>query len=113
MRCVKDLNYLQLLDIYGALLTPSQREICEQYYLYDLSLSEIAEEKGVSKQSVSDTLKKSREQIAFYEEKLALYGRQNELLSALEALRQKHPDWSEELASIADMVGGNSFSRKN
>ena len=107
------MKYLQLLDIYGALLTESQREICEQYYLYDLSLSEIADEKNVTKQSVSDTLKKSREQIEFYEEKLALLQRQSELLSALDALKQKHPDWSEELAPIADMVGGNLLSRKN
>ena len=108
---MKDLKYLQLLEIYAPLLTGVQREICEQYYLYDLSLSEIAEEKGISKQSVSDTLKKSREQIAFYEEKLALSQRQTELLSALEILKQNHPDWSEELAPIADMVGGNSLSR--
>ena len=77
----------------------------------DLSLSEIAEEKGVSKQSVSDTLKKSRELIEFYEGKLALVRRQEELLSALESFRQRHPELSEEIGSIADMVAGNLLSR--
>ena len=110
---MKDLKYLQLLDIYGALLTDTQREICEQYYSYDLSLSEIAEEKNVTKQSVSDTLKKSREQIEFYEKKLGLCKRQSELSAAIDAALQKHPEWREELGPIADMVGGNSLSRKN
>ena len=57
---MKDLKYLQLWDAYNPLLTEHQREICELYYLCDLSLTEIAEQKGISKQSVSDTLAKSR-----------------------------------------------------
>ena len=53
---MKDLKYLQLWDAYNPLLTVHQREVCELYYLCDLSLTEIAEQKGISKQSVSDTL---------------------------------------------------------
>ena len=53
---MKNLKYLQLFDAYGPLLTEHQRELCELYYMCDLSLTEIAEQKGVSKQSVSDTL---------------------------------------------------------
>ena len=52
---MKDLKYVQLFDAYGALLTEHQRELCELYYMCDLSLTEIAGEKGISKQSVSDT----------------------------------------------------------
>ena len=108
---MKDLQFLQLFDAYGALLTNTQRELCEQYYLYDLSLSEIAEEKGVSKQSVSDTLKKSRELCEFYEEKLGCVKRQVQLLSALRSLETAHPDLGKEISTIADMVGGNLLSR--
>lgn len=115
MPTVKDLKYLQLFDAYGALLTDSQREISEKYYLYDLSLSEIAEEKGVSKQSVSDTLKKSRELLDFYEEKLhhneinQRYSLEVSLMmtkvsKALENFRQKHPEFAEEIRRITDMV---------
>ena len=57
---MKDLKYLPLWDAYGAMLTENQSDICELYYLCDLSLTEIAEQKGVSKQSVSDALAKSR-----------------------------------------------------
>ena len=104
MACVKDLKYLQLFDTYGALLTDTQREMCEQYYLYDLSLSEIAEEKGVSKQSVSDTLKKSRELCEFYEEKLGFVARQSELLAMLDTLTKAHSEIADEVKKIRDMV---------
>lgn len=67
---MKDLRYLQLWDAYGPLLTEHQREICELYYICDLSLTEIAEQKGVSKQSVSDALSKSRAILDEYESKL-------------------------------------------
>ena len=43
---MKDLKYLQLFDAYGALLTEHQKEVCELYYMCDLSLTEIAEQKG-------------------------------------------------------------------
>ena len=107
---MKDLKLLQLFDAYGALLTQTQREMCEQYYSYDLSLSEIAEEKGVSKQSVSDALKKSRELCEFYEEKLGFVARQHALLSALDAMKKNHPEIAEEIAAIADVVAVGALS---
>ena len=67
---MKDLKYLRLFDAYGALLTEHQRDICELYYMCDLSLTEIAEQKGISKQSVSDTLAKCRALLDGYEDKL-------------------------------------------
>ena len=67
---MKDLKYLQLFDAYGALLTEHQKEVCELYYMCDLSLTEIAEQKGTSKQSVSEMLAKSRALLDEYEEKL-------------------------------------------
>ena len=60
---MKDLKYLPLFDAYGALLTGHQREVCELYYMCDLSLTEIAEQKGISKQSVSDTASCRRRKI--------------------------------------------------
>ncbi len=65
-----DLNFLQLWDLYSPLLTSTQREITDLYFNYDLSLGEIAEQKGVSRQSVSDCLGKCRKQLEKYEEKL-------------------------------------------
>ena len=65
-----DLAFLQLWDLYSPLLTQTQREITDLYFNYDLSLAEIAEQKGVSRQSVSDCLQKCRKQLEAYDEKL-------------------------------------------
>lgn len=112
---MKDLKYLQLWDAYGALLTDTQRDICELYYMCDLSLTEIAEQKGVSKQSVSDTLKKARELLDYYEEKLhhnAMNQKYSldvslmmtEVVSALDKFVQLHPEHAEEIQNIAKLV---------
>ena len=109
------LRYLGLWDAYGPLLTDSQREMCELYFLCDLSLSEIAEEKGISKQAVSDTLKKSRELLDSYEERLhfkrdsdayslAVSDMMTNVARALKDLAERHPEFSKEIGSIADMV---------
>lgn len=65
-----DLHFLRLWDLYSPLLTATQREITDLYFNYDLSLGEIAEQKGVSRQSVSDCLQKCRKQLETYEAKL-------------------------------------------
>ena len=65
-----DIQFLRLWDLYSPLLTATQREITDLYFNYDLSLGEIAEQKGVSRQSVSDCLNKCRKQLETYEEKL-------------------------------------------
>ena len=67
---MEDLLFLRLWDVYSPLLTEHQREITDLYFNYDLSLAEIAENKGVSRQSVSDCLKKCRKQLIQFEEKL-------------------------------------------
>jgi predicted DNA-binding protein YlxM (UPF0122 family) len=65
-----DLHFLRLWDMYSPLLTATQKEITDLYFNYDLSLGEIAEQKGVSRQSVSDCLQKCRKQLEKYEDKL-------------------------------------------
>ena len=53
----KDLELSYLLDFYGDVLTEKQREMMEQYYNDDLSLSEIAENFGITRQGVRDAIK--------------------------------------------------------
>ena len=67
---MEDLHFLKLWDIYHPLLTQTQQEITNLYFNCDLSLAEIAEEKGCSRQSVSDCLATCRKQLEEYEEKL-------------------------------------------
>ncbi len=112
---MKDLTYLQLFDAYAPLLTEHQREVCELYYMCDLSLTEIAEQKGTSKQSVSDTLAKSRAALDEYEAKLhhVALNREADLkisemltrtLRALEAMKASRPDLSSEIDRIISLM---------
>ena len=66
----KDLSISGLNDVYGVLLTPHQREVIRNYYDYDLSLAEIAENSGISRQAVRDVIVKADEQLKLYEDKL-------------------------------------------
>ena len=84
-----DVLFLSLLDLYSPLLTPTQREIADLYFNYDLSLGEIAEQKGVSRQSVSDCLQKCRKQLERYEEKLGFNKTVDALNAEIEKLRKK------------------------
>lgn len=59
-----------LYDYYQELLTKTQQNIIELYFNYDLSLSEIAEEIGVSRQAVYDHIKRTEKLLFEYEEKL-------------------------------------------
>lgn len=67
---MEDLHFLRLWDIYNGLLTKTQQEITNLYFNCDLSLAEIAEEKGCSRQSVSDCLAVCRRQLEEFEAKL-------------------------------------------
>ena len=82
-----DLGFLRLWDLYSPLLTATQREITDLYFNYDLSLGEIAEQKGVSRQSVSDCLSKCRKQLEGYEEKLGFAKISGEMQKEIDALR--------------------------
>ena len=68
----KDLRITFLLDFYGEMLTEKQREVVECYYNEDLSLAEIAEEKGITRQGVRDGIKRAEQQLLEMEERLGL-----------------------------------------
>ena len=69
----KNLEINYLLDFYGEVLNDRKRGVLELYYNEDYSLSEIADEIGISRQGVRDIIKKSEEELLFLEEKLGLY----------------------------------------
>ena len=76
-----------LYDFYGALLTERQREVMALYHEENLSLSEIAQEYGISRQAVHDTLKKAEQALEEYEAKLGLIDkllRREEAISLIE-----------------------------
>ncbi|MEG0919613.1 MAG: YlxM family DNA-binding protein [Anaerovoracaceae bacterium] len=61
-----------LYDFYGELLTKRQKDVIELYHDENLSLSEIAEEFGISRQGVHDSLKNAEKSLLSYEKKLGL-----------------------------------------
>lgn len=85
---MKDREEIVLLfDFYGPLLTPRQQEFMQAYYLEDLSLAEIADQDGVSRQAVHDLIKRSEAALLEYEEKLGFlreYRKRQELLTQLD-----------------------------
>ena len=68
----KDLRVIGLFELYQGLLTEKQRELFSAYYLYDLSLSEIAEPQGTTRQSVYEGVKKVKSKLIEYERLLKL-----------------------------------------
>ena len=64
-----------LYDFYGALLTDKQRKCIEMHFLNDFSLSEIADEFGVSRQAIYDIINRTRQMLVDYEGKLGLVRR--------------------------------------
>ena len=68
----KNLNITLLADFYGNFLTQKQREVIEMYYNDDLSLAEIAQHTGISRQGVRDSIKRGEQTLIDAEEKLKL-----------------------------------------
>ena len=68
----KDYEIAVLLDFYGDLLTEKQMQALDLYYNEDLSLAEIAEPLGISRQGVRDSIKRGEKQLHDLEETLGL-----------------------------------------
>ena len=89
----KDLSIAYLLDFYGDVLSNRKRQVLDDYYNNDLSLSEIAQDLGISRQGVRELIKKAEEELNFYEQKLHLaqrFGEAGEHAAALRALAVEH-----------------------
>ncbi len=74
-----------LYDFYGQLLTRRKQQVMELYHEENLSLAEIADEFGISRAAVHDSLKSAERSLAEYEEKLGLVAR---FLKSGEAFRK-------------------------
>ncbi len=98
----KDLGLIELFELYKGLLTERQRELFSCYYLYDLSLAEISEPEGKTRQNVYESLKKVKEKLNGYEKVLKLKEKNTELLSVAHSLSEKDQDISKK---ILDIIG--------
>lgn len=111
----KFLRVSALFDFYGALLTEKQMRCLEMHFSNDLSLSEIADQFGVSRQAIYDIIHRSEQTLNAYEDKLGLLARHEEEQKKIreidEAVRQLPPEIRDlpeigiVLAKLADLTG--------
>ena len=84
----KDFEMGYLLDFYGEVLTPKQREMLRQYYNDDFSLSEIGENFGITRQGARDAIKHGETTLKELEEKVGFAARYRRVQQTLEELEQ-------------------------
>jgi len=95
----KAVYYNNLLSLYGELLSSTQKDVLESYYCYNLSISEIAEEKGISRAAVDDAIKKGICKLDEYEKTLSLLHKKESITIELSNIR-KNTDDSKILDSV-------------
>ena len=110
----KFLEQALLYDFYGELLTAHQKEVYEQFVLEDLSLSEIAEQEGISRQGVHDLVKRCQKTLENYEAKLHLVerflsireqvGRMQEVLDEWERDKKAPEEVVKRIRQISDLI---------
>lgn len=101
----KNLNISVLLDHYGAMLTEKQREVIDLYYNDDLSLAEIAEQEGITRQGVRDNIKRAEAQLIEMEEKLHSAARFKRMMETFEEIDQALAEMEKEYSSIRRLSG--------
>lgn len=90
-----------LLDFYGELLTDKQRECCDLHYNEDMSLSEIAEHMGISRQGVWDNIRRAQAAMESMEEKTGIVRRFSDTKRSLASVCGM-------LEKLADMTEGRA-----
>lgn len=98
----KNLEISFLLDFYGDVLTERQREVMEQYYNDDLSLAEIADNFGITRQGVRDSIKRGEGIILDLEQKVGFAARYRAVQQGVAQL--------ESLARSIRFANANSYS---
>ena len=83
-------DYLIILyDFYSELFNEKQRLYFENYYLENLSLSEISENLKVSRNAIHKTLQSMEEKLLFYEEKIEAYKKNQQLRAIIEEIENE------------------------
>ena len=103
----KILEQALLYDFYGELLTPHQKEIYEKFVLEDLSLSEIAQDAGISRQGVHDLIRRCQRALEGYEARLHLVERFlsiKEKVSQIDGILEEWERGEEDTKKIAGKI---------
>ena len=96
---MEERDYLIILyDFYSGLLTDKQQNFFEDYYFSNLSLGEIAENTGLSRNAIHKNIKSVEDKLLFYEEKLELYKKRKVLEKIIKEIENK--DITERLQNL-------------
>ena len=110
---MKNLDISVLLDFYGDMLTEKQREVIGFYYNEDLSLSEIGEFEGITRQGVRDSIKRGEAVLLEMEDRLGLAKRFRKMQDGIEQIVRCAQDinfynsefgYSKQIAQKADEI---------
>ena len=93
-----------LLYLYGSLLSNTQQEICEDYYSLNLSISEIAENRNISRAAVDDALSKGVKKLEEFENKLGFAAKNSKFKKLLGKLKEAKSE--EEIDKIIKEMEG-------
>ena len=112
----KNLDVIILFDIYGNMLTQKQQDFISYYYNDDLSLAEIAENEGITRQGVRDSIKRAEDSLLGFERKLGLAEKlerisrkSEEAETLLYSLKRKYPEAASDIDHVAEIFGSISL----
>ncbi len=103
----KNLRFAYLLDFYGSVLDEHTEAVMKAYYDDDLSLAEVAEGVGISRQGVRHIIKRGEDQLDFLEERLGLAKSHDELadiISSLEDIKNALDSDNESIKEQLDTI---------
>ena len=106
---MKNLEMSYLLDFYGDVLTDKQRDMMQQYYNMDLSLSEIAANFGITRQGVRDAVKRGESILVELEDQIGFAGKYRDIISELEKIRSLAQNIN--FNNTGYSAGGDTISR--
>lgn len=105
---MKDYTYVTLMDIYGNALTAKQKSILCDYYERDYSLSEIADNLGVTRQAVHYSIKQAEESLNDCESKFKLYGFLIKLRKSIDELKNLCGETAaDKIADLEELIRSN------
>ncbi len=94
----------RLIDIYGKVLSERQRDVVDLYYNEDLSLAEISENCGITRQGVRDAIKHAVETLRTLESSLGFSAKSDNLSRLASQIRQS--DDINEIHRLAELIIG-------
>ena len=102
----KTIRYTKLINLYSPLLSETQKDILIDYFFLDLSISEISENRGVSRAAIEDAISKGTKKLDSFEESLHVLENREKTRAKAEELLQK-PDEKRAEQLIKEIIEDN------